>query len=139
MLAEMARAFNLGLGLNGSASSNAPVFGGFNPPPHHRIRAGADPDNATEREPPPEGSFERFLVELQSDLRVALSTDSTNQNHADEAEQAATTTARRSSAQSLVPTEPADSVHSSDDPDMPALQDVTDGSSSEGDDDDGTF
>ncbi|KAJ7600406.1 hypothetical protein C8J56DRAFT_910161 [Mycena floridula] len=66
MLAEMARAFNMGLGLSGDA------FGAAN---------GSVPTEETETNPalppvipslPAEGSFERFLVDLQADLRIAL-------------------------------------------------------------------
>jgi hypothetical protein len=99
MLAEMARAFNVGLGLSpppalpfNAASSSAAdplsmnstmnsasagmgatrrgttvrvgVAGGGGGQENGEARDG--------RDLPPEGSFERFLVELQSDLRVAL-------------------------------------------------------------------
>ncbi|CAA7266042.1 unnamed protein product [Cyclocybe aegerita] len=100
MLAEMARAFNIGLGLNG--------LGGMTPPAGAASQGSATPGAegdseavgaGVERPPaegdapetqgrgeghgqtqqpstsptlPPEGSFERFLVDLQTDLRVAL-------------------------------------------------------------------
>ncbi|KAL0960902.1 hypothetical protein HGRIS_005911 [Hohenbuehelia grisea] len=73
MLAEMTRAFNMGLGLNESTNSTpqaAPAAtppapaNGENPPPPLLALTG--------RAMPPEGSFERFLVDLQVDLRVAL-------------------------------------------------------------------
>jgi hypothetical protein len=76
MLAEMARAFNLGLGLGADAT------GQTNPsPPENESGdgAGGEPDvppqaNARSGRPlPPEDSFERFLINLQSELRVALS------------------------------------------------------------------
>ncbi|EAU80868.2 hypothetical protein CC1G_03044 [Coprinopsis cinerea okayama7 len=91
MLAEMARAFNIGLGLNGTApggatpsptSPNSPSSPGFGvlgtmepsstTPPS---TDGSSPTTTTTREGtlPPEGSFDRFLVDLQADLRVALS------------------------------------------------------------------
>lgn len=81
MLAEMARAFNLGLGLGNAGP--APDSGGIevnigqqqngDPP------SAPYPDPAGVQQPPEvplpaEGSFERFLVDLQADLRVALST-----------------------------------------------------------------
>ncbi|KAJ7074534.1 hypothetical protein C8F01DRAFT_1100821 [Mycena amicta] len=54
MLAEMARAFNVGLGLS---------------PPN----AAQDENSSTPSIPiPEEGTFDRFLVDLQTDLRVAL-------------------------------------------------------------------
>ncbi|KAH9947616.1 hypothetical protein B0H21DRAFT_325550 [Amylocystis lapponica] len=76
MLAEMARALNIGLGLNGDGTpvsgrsseqtgSDASAQGGAVP------ATGADGD----RTMPPEDSFERFLINLQADLRVALSED----------------------------------------------------------------
>jgi len=94
MLAEMARAFNIGLGLNGSGAplsgdENGPVNGpadteGLGPSDteaqHRSQESGTNvtPPVAAVSETvpalsmPPEGSFERFLVDLQLDLRVAL-------------------------------------------------------------------
>ena len=77
MLAEMARAFNLGLGLGGttantpstaaSANSNTPELAtsddGDVPP--------GDRDGQPPSLPPPD-SFERFLMDLQTDLRATL-------------------------------------------------------------------
>ena len=57
MITEMARAFNLGLGLNNET---------FDSP------ANSDPSSTPLSPPPAEGSFERFLHDLQADLRVAL-------------------------------------------------------------------
>uniref|UniRef100_A0A0W0FFD5 RING-type domain-containing protein n=1 Tax=Moniliophthora roreri TaxID=221103 RepID=A0A0W0FFD5_MONRR len=65
MLAEMSRAFQLGLGLN------SPV-GGAGDTGNVEASLGADPIGSRLGEMPPEGSFERFLVDLQADLRVAL-------------------------------------------------------------------
>lgn len=77
MLAEMARALNVGLGLN---SDDASASG--------TSEAGAtslnrDAPRVTEeinprRSVPAEDSFERFLLNLQSDLRTALSDDDTS-------------------------------------------------------------
>jgi hypothetical protein len=82
MLAEMARAFNLGLGLSspsptpdaGAGASNDDGSGEQElegPPP----ATSPAPASATRPELPlpAEGSFERFLVDLQADLRAALS------------------------------------------------------------------
>ncbi len=87
MLAEMARAFNIGLGLNGlgglapgpnpaGGHTDHDAAGNANSTQESRtsaeesqMRATSDDSNATL---PPEGSFERFLVDLQVDLRVAL-------------------------------------------------------------------
>jgi hypothetical protein len=82
MLAEMARAFNLGLGLsNGAASPDAGAGGERN---NGQAESGPSPSAASAgsdgvpRPPelplPAEGSFERFLMDLQVDLRAALST-----------------------------------------------------------------
>lgn len=68
MLAEMTRVFNNGLGLGPNASTSAEDFRSIS---SHR---------SGERELPPEGSFERFLVELQTELRVALTQDHPNEN-----------------------------------------------------------
>ncbi|TFK38964.1 hypothetical protein BDQ12DRAFT_682787 [Crucibulum laeve] len=65
MLQEMARAFNVGLGLGGNV---APTPGAPN--------SAANVTDPAVEEPavlPEEGSFERFLVDLQTDLRTALS------------------------------------------------------------------
>jgi hypothetical protein len=59
MLSEMARAFNMGLGID-QAGPNA----------EERDAAG---DGGAGRDLPPEDSFERFLIDLQADLRVTLS------------------------------------------------------------------
>lgn len=77
MLAEMARAFNLGLGLNG-ASAGPPSAA---VPANSNAAELATPDDGDvltgERDgeqpslPPPD-SFERFLMDLQTDLRVTL-------------------------------------------------------------------
>jgi len=94
MLAEMARAFNIGLGLNGSGApsssdENGPVNGPADTEGLGPINTEAQPRSqesgtnrtspvaaASETVPaismPQEGSFERFLVDLQLDLRVAL-------------------------------------------------------------------
>lgn len=87
MLAEMARTFNIGLGLNGLGG----LAPGSNPASGHTDRDAAGNANNSEESRastedsqtrttldgsnvtlPPEGSFERFLVDLQVDLRVAL-------------------------------------------------------------------
>lgn len=60
MLAEMARAFNVGLGLNTDGEGT-----GSNSDGEGEARG--------ERQLPPENSFERFLIDLQADLRAALS------------------------------------------------------------------
>ncbi|KAF7293194.1 RING finger protein [Mycena chlorophos] len=62
MLAEMARAFNVGLGLSAPSGSNS--------------SSSASEESSNSNEPPAplpeEGTFDRFLVDLQSDLRVTL-------------------------------------------------------------------
>ncbi|KAH9483763.1 putative RING finger protein C4G3.12c [Psilocybe cubensis] len=96
MLAEMARAFNIGLGLNGLgglAPSNAthndqgtrealdePTLSSdesdpttASPETHPNASQSTPEPGVTGVTLPPEGSFERFLVDLQIDLRAALS------------------------------------------------------------------
>ena len=93
MLAEMARAFNLGLGLSEEGSANASEDPAYIPVSHSPVVGGSHGASQSHRlsatrgsgaastgrpgltEPPesPEGSFERFLVDLQADLRIALS------------------------------------------------------------------
>lgn len=76
LLTEMARAFNLGLGLGrppvvpDMTNASGPAVPAAEPP--------SDNGSGTSDVPimPPPGSFERFLVDLQSDLRVALAQDS---------------------------------------------------------------
>jgi len=60
MMAEMARAFNHEFGMGGGeGSGSSPSETGGS-------------DETEESMMPPEGSFERFLIDLQTDLRVAL-------------------------------------------------------------------
>jgi hypothetical protein len=75
MLAEMARAFNLGLGLGGATASTPSTATSANPntaelamPGDGHVLAG---DGEQPPLPPPD-SFERFLMDLQTDLRVTL-------------------------------------------------------------------
>ncbi|KAF8874636.1 hypothetical protein CPB84DRAFT_1853542 [Gymnopilus junonius] len=150
MLAEMARAFNIGLGLNG--------LGGISPTPgaaddrdganavhndssdNHTASAESEGDNEerTEHTPrnasvtmPPEGSFERFLVDLQIDLRAALTQPSTTNvsGPTDNISSSSTMTQGGDQRQEI-------EVHN-DDPyiEMPPLQEVSD-SGSEFDEDD---
>ena len=77
MLAEMARAFNLGLGLNGAPASPPSTAVPANPnvaelatPDDGGVLTG-DRDGEQPSLPPPD-SFERFLMDLQTDLRVTL-------------------------------------------------------------------
>ncbi|KAL1950125.1 hypothetical protein VTO73DRAFT_5248 [Trametes versicolor] len=85
MLAEMARALNVGLGLTGDGSSAGATA---TEPPAEPAEAtqgdGAPPAEAvpTVRPPPPEDSFERFLLDLQADLRIALSQSGTGDDAA---------------------------------------------------------
>ena len=76
MLTEMARAFNLGLGLGGATTSTTSTTASANSNtaeltmPDGDVLAG-DRDGEQPPLPPPD-SFERFLMDLQSDLRVTL-------------------------------------------------------------------
>lgn len=58
MMAQMARAFNLGFGMGSGDGMGSSENGGA--------------EENREIAMPPEGSFERFLIDLQADLRVAL-------------------------------------------------------------------
>lgn len=77
MLAEMARAFNLGLGLGGATASTLSAVASANSDTPQGAMLDAGDALAGDREgeqpllPPPD-SFERFLMDLQSDLRVTL-------------------------------------------------------------------
>ncbi|KAF8636219.1 hypothetical protein AX17_003705 [Amanita inopinata Kibby_2008] len=68
MLSEMARAFSVGLGLGGF--SGGPTSNN----PNVLASAAERPSTPEARALPTEGSFERFLMDLQADLRVALTT-----------------------------------------------------------------
>ncbi|KAG2130669.1 uncharacterized protein EDB93DRAFT_1094780 [Suillus bovinus] len=78
LLTEMARAFNLGLGLGRPpvvpdvTNASGPAAPVAEPP-----SANGDGTSDVPVMPPP-GSFERFLIDLQSDLRVALAQDSSS-------------------------------------------------------------
>ena len=76
MLAEMARAFNLGLGLGGATPNTPSAVTPANPlTPEGPVAddgvLAGDTDGEQLSLPPPD-SFERFLMDLQSDLRVTL-------------------------------------------------------------------
>ena len=83
MLAEMARAFNIGLGLNGLGTNGGTSRIEGSTATGRTPEAPSDgPAEDQQQQPPttapppipipPEGSFERFLVDLQVDLRRAL-------------------------------------------------------------------
>ena len=122
MLAEMARAFNLGLGLSGDGAGEPSfVRGGHEVGDRDRDRdrerdrasgssAETAPQSATgndqsvARPQPAEDSFERFLMDLQSELRVVLSAPA---NDGEENTPHATSTSGGSSAEessSILPT-----------------------------------
>jgi hypothetical protein len=83
MLAEMARAFNLGLGLSSASPAPDAAAGADSEGGNGQPESGGSPlitspsSGGTAGVPdvplPAEGSFERFLVDLQADLRAALS------------------------------------------------------------------
>ncbi|KAF9448794.1 hypothetical protein P691DRAFT_775161 [Macrolepiota fuliginosa MF-IS2] len=172
MLAEMARAFNIGLGLGaGEEQAQSREQSREQGQRQEQQEAGGQRDRERrgesggmgagagsgegerdrererererEAEMPPEGSFERFLVELQADLRVALTQDRGEEHERGEREGGAErereperepereerretpvpeTRERVPSVRSLVPTEPASD---NEDADMPPLQDVS--------------
>ncbi|KAF7290564.1 RING finger protein [Mycena indigotica] len=79
MLAEMARAFNVGLGLSPPAPNSSPPNNNAEDN-NTESREEADPPMAA----PEEGTFDRFLVDLQSELRVALAPERNNSAMQDE-------------------------------------------------------
>lgn len=72
MLVDMARAFQLGSGTNPPSDDPAPAEEQASTTPSSPSTSTAQDQ---ERSEPAEGSFERFLVDLQNDLRVALSSE----------------------------------------------------------------
>ncbi|KAI0754665.1 hypothetical protein C8Q80DRAFT_1094074 [Daedaleopsis nitida] len=137
MLAEMARALNIGLGLNGDGSSSTTPNPDATPAPTSESPRPTD-STSPARPMPSEDSFERFLLNLQADLRAALSDDG--------AGGAATSLSRdeREERESGVDDDAANSLlpifdelpmrladDDGDDDGMPPLQDVSD---SEGED-----
>lgn len=69
VLAQMARAFNLGFGMSTESTNEAP--------PNTTDSSEENPDSP---QLPPEGSFERFLVDLQVDLRATLTSQETSES-----------------------------------------------------------
>ena len=82
MLAEMTRAFNVGFGLGAHGIGGTPTTSGSNSQaegesvvtPNTNTNTQESPDSGTPplATLPPEGSFDRFLMDLQIDLRTAL-------------------------------------------------------------------
>lgn len=75
LLTEMARAFNLGLGLGRPPVPDVTNASGPASPVAEPLFPNGGGTSDVPIMPPP-GSFERFLIDLQSDLRVALAQDS---------------------------------------------------------------
>ncbi|KAF8843245.1 hypothetical protein BDN67DRAFT_1001060 [Paxillus ammoniavirescens] len=122
MLAEMARAFNLGLGLGGSGANATPVASANSNTADVSAPAptGQGGDGTAEGEEPPlppPDSFERFLMDLQTDLRVALMQEHEPSNVED----------------GYVPTQHDDEGEEDEDDDgpMPELRSVSDSDSEE--------
>lgn len=138
MLAQMARAFNLGFGLNSDGQAtgtagrsqtdaNSTAVG------EHDTEESTASSNTTAPQLPPEGSFERFLVDLQVDLREALTSPngltgdiSNNTNQA--SSPVPLTAPEASSSNPIVPLthEPSNDEHSDS---MPMLEPVSDSDS----------
>jgi hypothetical protein len=79
MLAEMTRAFNVGFGLGAHGIGGTPTSGSNSQgesvvTPDTNTNTQESPDSVTPplATLPPEGSFDRFLMDLQIDLRTAL-------------------------------------------------------------------
>ncbi|OCH91123.1 hypothetical protein OBBRIDRAFT_834473 [Obba rivulosa] len=154
MLAEMARALNTGLGLNGDAthpdlSSRRSESSGTT----DAATAWPSVDDAN-RPMPAEDSFERFLINLQADLRVALTEGDAPSSGPEQTRSESATapvpssTAERASTESpvvpLTNADVTDIIHPSseeasspaendddDDDEPPPLQDVSDSSDDE--------
>lgn len=167
MFTEMARALNIGLGLGdgnvpGARQTDATSEG--DPPAGDDAEAtpGATGDRA-ERPLPPEDSFERFLLNLQADLRAALSEDTTSHGESRRERHSVVSSAPSTSALSedispvAGPSSPRRSTdsaqmvdgaaqtseHPEDEDGMPPLEDVSDSESdsdedSEDDEDENT-
>ncbi|RDX49842.1 hypothetical protein OH76DRAFT_1482666 [Lentinus brumalis] len=139
MLAEMARALNIGLGLNGDGSGTTPERAAESAPAGDNDERTADNGSAG-RALPPEDSFERFLLNLQADLRIALSeggatssapatgASDSGDGRSDPTEIASDTASVRPPDYHEVPIGVTDEQHpgDDDDDDMPFLQDVSD-------------
>ncbi|EPS98681.1 hypothetical protein FOMPIDRAFT_1126068 [Fomitopsis schrenkii] len=153
MFTEMARALNIGLGLGDgnvagaqtdAASEGDLPTGGDNTD----ATPGAAGDRA-ERPLPPEDSFERFLLNLQADLRVALSEDPAGHGESRRERRSVASSAPSTSALSediqpvAGPSSPRRSIdstqmvdgaaqtseHPEDDDDIPPLEGVSDSDS----------
>jgi len=150
MLAEMARAFNIGLGLNGLGSVGNP--GSSDEPgtaPENLVMpTNGDSSNefssppASEAESsrrPPEGSFERFLVDLQADLRTALTQPAAPVEHVQDASTTlpAPDVNLDSTPNQRAPT-PMPDVLDDDSDDMPGLTEMSDSGSENSDSDNET-
>ncbi|KAF9468743.1 hypothetical protein BDZ94DRAFT_1294288 [Collybia nuda] len=137
MLAQMARAFNLGFGLNGEGQAAGAVG-----------RPQADTNGTVASEPnaeesrvisdspqlPPEGSFERFLVDLQVDLREALTSPGgltgDNSNSTNQTSPLAPLITSEASPPTTQPTvEPSSSTVDNNGDAMPMLEPVSDSDS----------
>ncbi|RPD54681.1 hypothetical protein L227DRAFT_511280 [Lentinus tigrinus ALCF2SS1-6] len=139
MLAEMARALNIGLGLNGDGSSTTPERPSDPAPATDNDElARRSTDNApTGRPLPPEDSFERFLLNLQADLRTALSDGGTTgsataagasdsgEGHSDPTDLDSDAESARLPASDDLPMRVTDEQQS-DDEELPPLEDVSD-------------
>ncbi|KAI0689416.1 hypothetical protein C8T65DRAFT_746191 [Cerioporus squamosus] len=140
MLAEMARALNIGLGLNGDGSGTTPErTSESTPAADNDDLARRSTDNASAgRSLPPEDSFERFLLNLQADLRTALSdvgatgtapaTDASDGGDGRSDPTEAASDAVSVHPPDEVPTRVTDEeqLGADDDDDMPSLEDVSD-------------
>lgn len=89
VLAQMARAFNLGFGLGDTSSAAAHREGEHSEEPHRADGGTGTPSLPSEgsSQLPPDGSFERFLIDLQTDLRAALMNSNTLSDPAGNTEQ----------------------------------------------------
>lgn len=133
LLSEMARAFNLGLGVGsppvvpGAVNASGPIAPAVEA---EAINGGRNNDVPIV---PPPGSFERFLIDLQSDLRVAFAqqsvpvdADDEDEGDLDNHEDGDETIENMTDVDVTSDSESYDTAASNIDDDMPDLQSISD-------------
>ncbi|KAI0629891.1 hypothetical protein C8Q77DRAFT_273797 [Trametes polyzona] len=135
MLAEMARALNAGLGLTGDGSNVGSAETAAERTEAAQTDSAHPPDAAatSTRPPPPEDSFERFLLDLQADLRVALSEHNAAAPTASSSEPATVSndaaqaeSSSGAASADIARAEPRSSSSDGDEDSMPPLDEVSD-------------
>ncbi|KAE9402291.1 hypothetical protein BT96DRAFT_558050 [Gymnopus androsaceus JB14] len=131
MLNEIARAFNLGLSSSPSPSPSPSVASPTIDP------AESDPETVTDGGLPLEGTFERFLVDLQMDLRGVLSGEGIAATRQQQQPTMEPESGPETSAASEQPPQPEDD-DADDDGSMPSLQTLDSDDDSDAEDTDST-